>query len=109
MTITQADIDATERGETLWGTTRCLPKEHQIPKQFLVNIHTGTIYNRMIDAWYSGTDVPDGEVSFNPGFKPDGKALKGFIMAHLNSLIPEYKHKVAGTAYLLSQVITIKE
>lgn len=107
--VTQADIDATNRGETLWGTIRCLPKEAEIPDRFTAEIYGFTPYNQIVAAWYSGDPIPEFEVSFNPGFKPDGKALKNFIMAHLQTLIPEHEHKIAGCAYLLSQVITIKE
>lgn len=109
MKITQADIDATQRGERLWGTIRCLPKFEDIPQQFFKELYGPNLYSRMVDAWYTGSPMPEGTVSFNPGFKPDGKALKTFIMAHFNTLIPEHSHKIAGCAYLLSQVITIKE
>jgi hypothetical protein len=107
--ITQADIDATERGETIWGTTRCLPEVWDIPPHFLIDIYNGTSYGRMIIAWYTGDPIPDVQVTFNPGFKADGQGLKQFIMAHLKTMIPNHDHKIGGCAYLLSQVITIKE
>lgn len=107
--VIQADIDAIERGETLWGTIRCLPKLEDIPDVFLRDIYNGTWYSKIVTAWYTGDPIPELQVEFLPGFKPDGKALKRFIMAHLNTLIPEHDHKIAGCAYLLSQIIELKE
>lgn len=109
MKITQNDVDATTDAEMAYGTTRCLPKWEDIPEQFKQDIYYGTIYNRMIDAWFTGSALPQGEVSFNPGFCHDGKDLYRFITAHLRSFAPKHEHKIAGLAYLLSQVVTIKE
>lgn len=109
MPITQADIDSIKRGETIWGTTRFLPAWDTIPKCFVREMYGPNLYSKFIDAWYSGSPLPDVTVEFNSGFELDGKALKRFIMAHLNTFIPDHDHKIAGCAYLLSQVITIKE
>lgn len=107
MPVTQADIDVTTRGETLWGTTRCLPKK--VPVEFSRDVVKGTFYNAMVDAWYYGNPLPDVTVTFKPGFKPEAKKVKDFIMAHMQTLIPEHDHKMAGAAYLLSQIIELKE
>lgn len=105
--VTQADIDATTRGETIWGTTRCLPKETTIPKCYFRE--RGTLYTQMVETWYYGDPLPDCEVAFRPGFKPEPKKVKDFIMAHMQTLIPGHEHKMAGAAYLLSQIIELKE
>lgn len=109
MQITQSDVDATSDLEMAFATIRCLPKWEDIPAEFKKDIYDGTIYNRMVDAWFTGSALPQGEVSFNPGFRHDGKALQRFITAHLRSFAPKHEHKIAGLAYLLSQVVTIKE
>ena len=109
MPITQADIDATTRGEAIWGTTRCLPKLKEIPVMFHSNVIQGTLYNVMVDAWYYGGPIPDLTVTFKPGFEPNGKKVKDFIMAHMQTLIPEHDHKMAGAAYLLAQILELKE
>jgi len=105
-TVTQKDIDATHAKEVSYGTTRCLPLFNEIPEEFH---DTKNIYNRMIDSWYIGEPLPKGEVKFKPGFREDGQALKAFINAHINSFSPSYERKIAGCAYLLSQIIEVTE
>lgn len=109
MPVTQADIDATTRGETLWGTTRCLAHEGEVPDKFWPETGGFTHYNHMVEAWYYGDPLPDVSVTFKPGFKPEAKKVKDFIMAHMQTLIPEHEHKMANAAYLLSQIIELKE
>lgn len=108
MSLSQNDIDSITRDEWMHGTMRFLPALNIIPKQFLQELYGPNLYSRMIEAWYTGSTVPFADVSFNPGFR-DAAAIKRFIMAHLNSFDPSHENKIAGCAYLLSQILTLKE
>lgn len=109
MQISQSDIEKTTDLEAAFATTRCLPKWEEIPAEFKQDYTSGNLYIAMIDAWFCGSPLPNANITFNPGFKEDGKAIQKFIMAHLKSFDPKHEHKIAGCAYLLSQIITLKE
>ncbi len=108
MNLSQSDINSISRNEWIFGTTRFLPPMKAIPKQFIKELYGPNLYSRMVDAWYTGSSVPVAVVSFNTGFY-DAAAIKRFIMAHLVSFEPEHEHKIAGCAYLLSEILTLKE
>lgn len=107
--VNQEDVDNIGPIDLASGTTRCLPDQESIPVEFTRDAYNGTIYNRIIMAWYIGDPPPGAEIRFNPGFREDGPAVKKFIMAHLNSFDPDHFHKIAGCAYLLSKIVTVKE
>jgi hypothetical protein len=109
MLITQRNIDGISDVDVAHGTTRFLPLWKDIPKEFKRGVPEGTIYNRIVDRWYTGDALPEAGLSFNPGFTADAKLVKRFIMAHINCFASEYEHKMAGCAYLLSQIMTIKD
>ena len=44
---------------------------------------------------------------FNPGFT--GKNMGPFLKAHVIDMWPEYQHRMAGVAYMMSLICTIKE
>lgn len=111
--LTQEDINSITHPEWAFGTTRLLPKESQIPDEFWVPWDKNpNIYVQIADAMFCGNPAPAGEITFNPGFdgSPEGvqKYLR-FLQAHLRSFQPEYEHKIAGLAYMISVVTTIKE
>jgi hypothetical protein len=108
-TLNQADVESVTDEELAKGTGRLLPKEEDIPLE-----HWGwfkgverSIYFRLIEQLYIGEAPPAGEISFNPGFT--GAGLKRFLDAHLRNIHAEYQHRVAGLAYALSIIMTIKE
>lgn len=110
--LIQEDIDKTTGLELAFGTTRCLPKEDTIPPEFygpFKGYGTGNVYFRMADALFCGSERPDGDVVFNPGFRADGPAMMKFLAAHLKSFEPRHEHKMAGLAYMISLITTIKE
>lgn len=107
--LTQSDVDDITDAEVISGTTKSLPDWKNIPKEFRKDIYNGTVYGRIITGWYTGDPIPDAELAFNPGFREDGKAVYRFINAHLKSFQPDHDHKIAGCAYLLSQIMTITE
>lgn len=107
--ISQTDLDQTNPLEIAWGTTRCLPSEEGIPRDFWPNIvgYRGNTYLHLVDALFCGDSVPDVEFSYNEGFT--GNKLMEFTMAHLRSFEPSHEHKIAGLAFMLSKIITFKE
>lgn len=108
-TLTQADLDATTDLDVAFATTRCLPPEDIIPHDFWPDkvgyAHNG--YLRLVDALFVGNEVPNMEFTFNEGFT--GNKLMEFTVAHLKSFDPSHEHKIAGIAFMLSKIITIKE
>lgn len=108
MSLSQGDVDSISREEYLRGTTRFLPELKEVPTQFRKELYGPNLYSRMVDAWYTGSPIPEANVSFNPGFS-NAAAIKRFICAHLVSFESEHEHKIAGCAYLLSQILTLKE
>jgi hypothetical protein len=101
--ITQADIDSITKPEAVWGTTRLLPPEEEIPKEFW-----GTnIYTRIADAMFVGHPAPAGEIQFHPGFREDGPATFQCVMAHMKSFDPKHEHKIAGVAYMISKIMHV--
>jgi hypothetical protein len=101
--LSQADVDSISDTEWRYGTVRLLPPESEIPKEFWGS----NIYSRIVEAMYVGDTPPMGEVTFNPGFRQDGKAMSRCIMAHLRSVHPEYEHKIAGIAYMISKIVHV--
>ena len=103
--LTQADLDSITDDEVLKGTTRLLPSIEDIPEDFLESFTN--VYIQMADALYCGDDIPQYDVQFNEGFDSDPTSLQRLITAHLRSFEPEYEHKIAGLAYMISIVVTI--
>lgn len=101
--ITQADIDSITKPEAVWGTTRFLPPEEEIPAEFW----KPNIYTRIADTMFVGDPPPQGEITFNPGFRADSTATYQFIMAHMKSFEPKHEHKIAGVGYMISKIMHI--
>lgn len=104
--ITQADLDSITTPEYIHGTQRLLPPLDEIPKEFF-NHHN--IYVLIAEALYVGDEPPFGEVSFNPGFIEDGKHMVRAILAHIRCFKPEYEHKIAGIAYMISKIVRVTQ
>ena len=101
--ITQADIDSITKPEAVWGTTRLLPPEVEIPKEFWKT----NIYTRIADSMFVGESPPRGEIHWNPGFRDDGPAMMKCLMAHMKSFGPKHEHKIAGVAFMISKIMTV--
>lgn len=109
--LTQADLESVTDKELAGGTTRLLPAPDQIPPEFygpFKGYGAGNVYFRMAEAVYAGDPPPAGEVSFNPGFMA-GPVFRRSITAHIRAIDPDYQDKIAGVAYMLSIILTIKE
>ena len=107
--LTQADIESVTDKEVVQGMSRLLPKVEDIPLE-----HWGwfkgverNIYFRVAEQLYTGDPPPPGEIVFNPGFT--GVGLKRCLDAHVRNIHAEYQHRMAGIAYMLSIILTIKE
>lgn len=100
--ITQADVDSITPKEFIYGTDRLLPPVDQIPHEFF----KGNVYTRLVEAMYVGDVPPMGEVTFNHGFK-ETRNLGRLSTAHLRSVQPDYDHKIAGIAYMISKIVRI--
>lgn len=104
--LTQADLDVTTDLEYAFATTRCLPPKEIIPKEFWDGFGAN-VYVRLADTLFTGDAPPAGDIEFNEGFT--GNNLMKFLIAHLRSFEPQHEHKIAGLAYMISCIMTIKE
>lgn len=91
------DLVAITAPEEVFGTTKNLPPMDSIPPEFL---NGSNIYVRLVNAIFYGTERPDGEITFRPGFEQESVAR--CVRAHLASYSPKHEHKIAGVSYLLS-------
>lgn len=85
-----------------FGTTKLLPPVESIPEEFW----RGNQYTHLLSSLFFGYDLPNGEIEFRNGFDgPETPALLNrALSAHLQSFSPKHEHKIAGLAFLLSQV-----
>jgi hypothetical protein len=102
--ITAADLDAITDLDLAFGTTRHLPSWEEIPEEFKTSSNA---YVRVVSAIFNGDQMPDMEIQLAPGVQ--AALLQRFIRAHLISFEPKHEHKIAGVAYLLSQLCTLGE
>lgn len=102
MKISASDVKSITKLEVAFGTTRHLPPVESIPPEFNSSSNP---YVRTVSAIFAGTELPDGEIEIIEGVEP--QELNQFIRAHLTSWEPKHEHKIAGVAYLLSQICTI--
>lgn len=111
--ITQADLDSITDVEVAFATTKCLPKEEDIPEEFrgpYKGDYRSNVYVTLIDALFCGDKVPEGIITFHTGFEKTAenpKLLQRFTMAHLRSFEPSHEYKISAIAYMVSLVITI--
>lgn len=112
--ITQADLDSITDVEVAFATTKCLPKEEDIPEAFrgpYKGDYKSNVYVQLVDALFCGDPVPNAEMIFLDGFegtKQNPKLLQRFTMAHLRSFEPSHEHKISGIAYMVSLIIRIE-
>lgn len=107
--ITQADLDATTQKEWCFATDRCYPPADIIPPEYWVDPLSpqANLYVRIADALWIGEQLPEAEIQINQGFTGDN--MIRFLEAHLRSVEPTHEHKIAGLAYMIAQIITLKE
>lgn len=99
--LTQENLDTPVESHT----SQFLPSMKDIHPEFW----QGNIYTQVIEAWYVGEKGPPALYAFNPGYGPDAKKIKVFLMAHLNNVHEMYEYRIAAVALMLSKVFTITE
>lgn len=102
--IRPEDVASITQLELAFGTTRFLPAEDAIPQEFY---SARNIYVQIITAIFLGGAIPDGEITIHDGI--EAETLNRFIRAHVASFEPRHQHKIAGVAYLLSQLSTVEQ
>jgi hypothetical protein len=109
--LTEADVFSITGEEVVRGTARFLPSEEVI-KESIKGMSVNDPYMMVIDALYTGSDIPEMTITFNEGF-PDTedfeKALFSFLIAHLVYIEVDSELRILGLTYLLKQIITITE
>lgn len=108
--ITMEDLASITDLEITFGTTRLLPDWEDIPEKFKTDQN---IYVKLVDALFYNHPLPAAEVAFRSGFDADGTRVIALqdrlIMACLTSFEPRHEHKIAGLAYLISQICELRE
>lgn len=87
--------------EVAFATTRLLPAWEDIPEEF----RRGNQYTAICEALFYGDELPDMEMTINPGFD-EGKLVCA-VLAHLGSFGPKHEHKIAGVGLLLASACTL--
>ena len=100
-TITAEDIRSITDVEAAFSTSRLLPSPEQIPKDF----YEENSYTRLVEAIFYGLELPNGELELAEGLEPS--ELNKCVRAHLQSFEPKHEHKIAGVAYMISQVAVL--
>lgn len=90
--------------EEVLGTARLLPAKDDIPKIFWEKDNP---YSELIHALYFQMALPAYQIVFKPGFEQCKADLNKCIDAHLKVQDIPFDYKVAGIAYLLSQVVEL--
>lgn len=107
MNISRQDIKDISDVEIAFGTTKCLPEINEIPKTFFES----NPYTNLTEAIFYGRPIPQNSFEFNPSFDDASilNDLPRFVKAHLVSWSSSHEHKIAGVAYLISQVMEITD
>lgn len=107
-TLEPADLGNILELEAVFGTTRFLPLESEIPREFFDG---GNPYARIASGLFFGLPLDPGECEFRPGFEEvflaDGVGMT-FLHAHLRSFEPCHERKIAGVAYLIKQILELQ-
>lgn len=105
-TITRANLDGITGLEIAFGTTKLLPPYEEVPDEF----KHGNTYTELVSALFVGQPLPDLEITFREGFTDEQcpEQLNRAVHAHLHSFQPKHEHKIAGVAYLVSQVCLLQ-
>lgn len=104
--ITSTQIRAISDLELAFGTTKLLPEWDAIPIEFK---RVQNPYQVLLHSLFYHQPIPRGQIALNPGFDDiDMAAVNKCIRAHLQSYAPKHEHKMAGTAFLLSQICTLE-
>lgn len=108
--ITLEDLSSINDLDVAFGTTRFLSEWGVVPKDFKDHKN---VYVRLADALFFGEELPNAEVIIASHLASQNEDISSmmqrFIMAHLRSWEPKHEHKIAGVAYLISQICQLRE
>lgn len=104
--ITPAQAASITRLEMAFGTTKLLPPVEAIPASFLCSTGEAKPYLDLVNALFYGLTLPAGEIELKDGLSAE--TLRECVLAHLRSFEPKHEHKMAGVAYMLSLLATLK-
>ncbi len=105
MELSREDIKNIFDVDIAFGTTKCMPEIEEIPKEYF----QGNLYTTLVDAIFFGRPIPSYSFEVTPHFD-DATILEDmprFVRAHLVSRSCGHEHKIAGVAFLISQVMQI--
>lgn len=100
-TVTPEDFKSITDVDLAFGTTKLLPPEDAIPKEFFQD----NPYSEIVNCLFFGKPMPPYQISFNPGV--DETLFVKAVRAHIASFEPDHNHKIAGVAYMMSLACTV--
>ena len=100
--ITPEQAASVTQVEQAFGTTRLLSSFDELPLAFQQGTGEAAVYHQLIDALFYGRPLPDGDIEMHPWVTPE--MLRNCTLAHLRSFQPKHEHKIAGVAYMVSQL-----
>src|SRR5690606_16382260 len=86
--------------DTIFGSTKYLPKMSDIPEEFKHGSEVSNIWLKAQSDWFFG-GIKENQLKPKPGVNKS-KALR-VLQAIQVSFEPKHEHKAAGVAYLLSE------
>ena len=104
--ITPEHAASVTKPEVAFGTTRFLPALEAIPQDFLRGTGEAMAYLELVNALFYGLQLPGGAIEIRKDLSAEG--LRDCIMAQLRSWEPRHEHKMAGVAYMLSLLATLR-
>jgi anaerobic selenocysteine-containing dehydrogenase len=93
------DIPKVTDAEIAFGTTKHLPEEKDIPKEFTDETST---WNTLFDKLFYGHKDSD-KIEMYPKIGVNPVAAMRLIKAHMVSFEPKHEHKRAACSYLFSK------
>lgn len=101
-TITPELAASVTQVEQAFGTTRLLPSFDELPLVFQQGTGEAAVYHQLVDALFYGRPLPDGDIEMHAGVTAE--MLRNCTIAHLRSFEPKHEYKIAGVAYMVSQL-----
>lgn len=98
------DLDSIVEPEVVFGTTKLLPPLEVIPSEFH---DSANLYVQVVTAVFYGWPMPNSTMEFRQGFEQ--AMVVRTVRAHLASFEPQHQHKIAGVAFLLSQMAIVQQ
>lgn len=102
--LTRAKLETLTDIDRAFPTAPLLPAADEIPEEFWLD---SNLYNRIASAVFYRRALPAGEVEMMGDFTiPDVTLI---LDTHLGSWGQKHEHKIAGVAFMLSQMTRVEE